>query len=190
MTHKLKTQALYFHQNFISNFYQRLHALFNSHLQNACQLWGLTENTNSKHLHSPEESPPSNDFRSPSTPLFLDLEILKFLTYSNIFVKFLNHRLLSDLLNFFQFTQLDPDVNKNQGTRGANLRLLFVPTFNTITFGMKSFTKITITQWNSLQRAYPNINFDEISCLHSLPLGHTKHLQGVKQTIFFSNVFS
>ena len=38
------------------------------------------------------------------------------------------------------------------------MKLLFVPTYNAVTFGIKSFSKIAIKQWNTLQRAYPNID--------------------------------
>ena len=120
-----------------------------------------------------------NNFRSPSSPLFFDLKILKIfdlvkcLNIQFVF-KFLNHRLPSDLLDFFQFTQLNPDDEDHHGTRGTNLRLLFVPTFNTITFGIKSFTKIAITQWNSFQRAYPNINLSlsDFNLVKSLAFTH------------------
>ena len=71
--------------------------------------------------------------------------------------KFLNNRLPQDLLNFFDFIQLEAEGDDNQGTRGAKLKLLFVPSYNTITFGNKSFSKICITQWNSIQRTYPDV---------------------------------
>ncbi len=103
-----------------------------------------------------------NNFQCPSSPLFSDLKILKIsdlVKSLNIsFVhKFLNNRLPQDLLNFFKFVQLEAEGDDNQGTRGARLKLLFVPSYNTITFGNKSFSKICITQWNSIQRSYPNI---------------------------------
>ena len=87
-----------------------------------------------------------NNLHCPSSPLFLDLEILKVfdlvkcLNISFVY-KFLNNRLPFDLLDFFEFRQLETDGIGNQGTRGAGMKLLFVPTYNTITFGIKSFTK-------------------------------------------------
>ena len=143
------------------------YALFNSHLHYGCQLWGLSDNTISKPIFILQKKAlrliTFNNLQCPSSPLFSDLEILKvfdLVKCLNIsFVhKFLNNRLPSDLLEFFQFNQLEAKGEGNQGTRGAKLRLLFVPTYNTITFGIKSFSKIAITQWNCLQRAYSNIN--------------------------------
>ena len=103
-----------------------------------------------------------NNLQCPSSPLFSDLKILKIFDLVkclNIsFVhKFLNNKLPQDLLNFFDFIQLEAEGDDNQGTRGAKLKLLFVPSYNTITFGNKSFSKIGMTQWNSIQRTYPDV---------------------------------
>ena len=103
-----------------------------------------------------------NNFQCPSSPLFSDLKILKIFdlvkSLNISFVhKFLNNRLPQDLLDFFEFVQLEAEGDDNQGTRGAKLKLLFVPSYNTITFGNKSFSKICITQWNSFQRTYSDI---------------------------------
>ena len=115
----------------------------------------------------------------PSSPLFSDLKILKIFDLVkclNIFFihKFLNNRLPSDLLDFFEFNQLGAEGDGNQVTRGANMRLLFVPSYNTITFGIKSFSKISITQWNNLQRTYPNINLSssDFGLVKSLAFSH------------------
>ena len=141
-------------------------ALFHSHLQYGCQLWGLTENTTSKPIFILQKKAlrlmTFNNFQCPSSPLFSDLKILKIFdlvkSLNISFVhKFLNNRLPQDLLDFFEFVQLEAEGDDNQGTRGAKLKLLFVPSYNTITFGNKSFSKICITQWNSFQRTYSDI---------------------------------
>lgn len=143
------------------------HALFNSHMQYGCQLWGLTENTVTKPIFILQKRAlrliTFNGLQCPSSPLFSDLQILKVFDlvkcHNITFIhKYLNHRLPSDLQNFFSFKQLEADGDDNQGTRGAALKLLFVPSYNTITYGIKSFSKIAISQWNSLQRAYPGID--------------------------------
>ena len=159
------------------------YALFNSHLQYGCQLWGLTESTISRPIFNLQKKAlrliTFNNLRCPSSPLFLNLKILKtfdLVKSLNIsFVhKFLNNKLPSDLLDFFEFRQLEVDGNGNQGTRGAGMKLLFVPTYNTITFGIKSFTKVAITQWNCLQRTYPNtdLSLSDLSVVKSLAFDH------------------
>ena len=141
-------------------------ALFNSHLQYGCQLWCLTDNTTTKPIYILQKKAlrliTFNNSRCPSSPLFSDLKILKvfdLVKCLNIsFVhKFLNNKLPFDLLNFFNFIQLGADGDDNQGTRGARLKLLFIPSYKTVTFGNKSFSKICISQWNLIQRSYPNI---------------------------------
>ena len=77
-------------------------------------------------------------------------------------------------LIFFDFIQLEAEGDDNQGTRGAKLKLLFVPSYKTITFGNKSFSKICITQWNSIQRSYPNttLSSSDFSLVKSLAFTH------------------
>ena len=161
------------------------YALFHSHLRYGCQLWGLTNNTTSKPIFILQKKAMRlitfNNFQCPSSPLFSDLKILKLFDLVkclNIFFvhNFLNNKLPFDLLNFFNFTQLEADdeYNQYQGTRGARLKLLFVPSYNTITFGNKSFSKICITQWNTIQRSYPDITLSssDFSFVKSLAFTH------------------
>jgi len=57
------------------------HALFHSHLQYGCQLWGLTDNTISKPIFVLQKKAlrliTFNTLQCPSSPLFSDLKILK-----------------------------------------------------------------------------------------------------------------
>ena len=142
-----------FHKKTLIGIY---HALFNSHLQYGCQLWGLCENTISNPVLILQKRAVRlitfSDFRSHSSPLFFNLKILK--VYDQVKVlnilfvhKFLNAKLLSDLLNYFNFVKLD----HRHETRGVKLGLLSIPTSNTICFGIKSLTKIAISQCNAME---------------------------------------
>ena len=149
--------------------------LFHSHLQYGCQLQGLTDNTTSKPIFILQKKAlrliTFNNYQCPSSPLFSDLKILKIFDlvrclHISFVHKFLNNRLPFELLQFFNFIQLE----ENHGTRGAKLKLLFVPSYNTITFGNKSFTKTCITPWNYLQRSQPDITLPLLTVL-----GNTEH---------------
>ena len=122
-----------------------------------------------------------NNFQCPSSPLFSDLKILKIfdlvkcLNISFVHKFLLNNRLPQDLLNSFDFIQLEAEGDDRQGTKGAKLnKLLSVPSYNTITFGNKSLSKICITQWNSIQRTYPDITLStsDFSFVKSLVFTH------------------
>jgi len=150
------------------------HALFNSHLQYGCQLWGLS-NIASKPIFILQKRAlrlmTFSNFHQPSSPLFSDLKILKICdlvkSLNICFIhKFLNNKLPSDLLNSFVFKKVD----HSHGTRGARMGLLTIPNSNTTTFGIRSFSNVSTAQWNSLQRLKPN------SDLSLLPLTTVRKL--------------
>ena len=97
-----------------------------------------------------------NNLQCPSSPLFSEFHILKafdLVKSLNIFFihNFLNNKLPSYLLNSFAFNKVD----HTHDTRVARMGLLSIPTSNTITFGIKSFSTIAISQWNEFQRLNP-----------------------------------
>jgi len=95
------------------------YALFHSHLQYGCQLWGLTDNTTSKPifilLKKALRLITFNNSRCPSSPLFSDLKILKIFDL----VKCLNisfvHRLIANYpLTFWSFLTLFSSMLKTK----------------------------------------------------------------------------
>ena len=134
----------------------------------ACQVWGLCDNAACHRILTLQKcalrlitfSAP----RSPSNPIFSNLGILKFFDL----VEFLNILLVHqhfardlpvDLLNTFNLSK----VNHSFNTRGSSLGLLKVSSVNTKTYGLYSLLRLSIQQWNRLQRSFPDTNLFEIS---------------------------
>ena len=144
------------------------HAIFSSHMRYACQVWGLCDNVACHRILTLQKcalrlitfSAP----RSPSNPIFSDLGILKFFNLVEVLNILFVHQLFNfdlpeGLMDTFDFSKISHSFN----TRGSCLGLLKISSVNTKTYGLHSFSRLSIQQWNHLQQSFPDINLAEIS---------------------------
>jgi hypothetical protein len=112
------------------------HAIFNSHLSYACQLWGQYDSKFSHRVLVLQKYAlrliSFSNPRSPSSPLFARLKILQIFDLVKVlnvlFVyQFLNAKLPTDLRNTFSFTKIDHFYS----TRSKALGILKIPKVNT-----------------------------------------------------------
>ena len=140
------------------------YALFNSHLQYACQTWGLCDTSISHRILTLQKSAirlmmTFSNNRTPSSSLFLELKILKVFDLVKVlnilFIhQYLNSMLPVDTLNTFTF-QNNAHL---YDTRSNELGLLTLPTVKSKSYGINSLSKCAISQWNFFQKAYSNTN--------------------------------
>ena len=144
------------------------HAIFNSHMRYACQLWAQSETVSTRRVLILQKcalriisfSPP----RSPSAPLFKRFEILTIFdlvkTLNILFVhQHLNFQLPPDLCNTIHFNKID----HSYPTRSQSLGLLKCPEVSTVWYGQKSLYIQSITQWNHIKRLHPYTSLTELS---------------------------
>ena len=144
------------------------HAIFNSHMRYACQLWAQSETVSTRRVLILQKcalriisfSPP----RSPSAPLFKRFEILTIFdlvkTLNILFVhQHLNFQLPPDLCNTIHFNKID----HSYPTRSQSLGLLKCPEVGTVWYGQKSLYIQSITQWNHIKRLHPYTSLTELS---------------------------
>jgi len=141
-------------------------AIFHSHLKYGCQVWG--QNSKSDRIFLLQKAAlriiSFANFYSPSSPLFAHSKILKLPDIVKSLNILLVHQCLNlcapiDLYSLFSFTHLTQRIQ----TRGATKQTLTRPCVNSTTFGIKSITYSSISDWNSLIPAYPNTNLKTIS---------------------------
>ena len=144
------------------------HALFSSHMRYACQIWGLRDNTTCHRILTLQKSAlrlmTLNAPRSPSNPIFSNLGILKVFDLVEVlnilFVhQYFNRGLPNDLIDTLSFSKICHSFN----TRGSALGLLQLPSVKTLSYGLNSFSRLSIQQWNRIQQNFPNTNMSEIS---------------------------
>ena len=104
-----------------------------------------------------------NGPRVSATPLYADLEILKFfdqVKVMNILYvhKYLNGNLPRDTLETLEFKK----INHSHVTRANDIGLLDRPNVNTTNNGLNSFTRLSSNQWNELQANFPDLNLSEL----------------------------
>ena len=135
----------------------------------AYQVWGLCDNVACHRILTLQKyalyrlitfSAP----RTPSNPIFSDLGILKFFNLVEVLNILFVHQLFNvdlpeDLLDTFDFSIISHSFN----TRGSCLGLLKISSVNTKTYGLHSFSKLSIKQWNHLKQSFPDTNLTEIS---------------------------
>ena len=97
-------------------------------------------------------------------PIFSNLGILKFFDLVEVLnILFVhqhsNQGLPMDLLDSLTFSKISHSFD----TRGNALGLLQIPSFKTSFYGLHSFSRLAIQQWNYLQRCFPNLNLSQIS---------------------------
>ena len=112
--------------------------------------------------------------------IFSDLGILKFFNLFEVLNILFVHQLFNvdlpeDLLDTFDFSKISHSFN----TRGSCLGLLKFSSINTKTYGLHSFSKLTIQQWNDFQQSFPDINLAEISYSNLKYLARKFYLENI-----------
>jgi hypothetical protein len=155
----------YLPQHILINIY---HAIFNSHLRYACELWGQCDSIHTHRALVLQKHAlrviSFSRFRSASSPIFSSLKILKIFDLVKVlnvlFVhQYLNSKLPTDLHNTFSFTKL----NHIYCTRGKAMGLLKLPEFNTKTYGSDSMCKKAVSQWNIFQKLNPHVQLSNLT---------------------------
>ena len=149
----------------------------------ACQVWGLCDNVACHRILTLQKcalrlitfSVP----RTPSNPIFSDLGILKFFNLVEVLNILFVHQLFNvdlpeDLLDTFDFDKISHSFN----TRGSCLGLK-ISSVNTKTYGLNSFSRLSIQQWNHLQQSFPDINLAEISYSNLKYLARKFYLENI-----------
>ena len=100
-----------------------------------------------------------SEFRAHSEPLFKKLEILKFqdsidVNNCSFVYDFLNNNLPGSFINTFTRTNELYEYTTRQATMGK----LYIPSYNTTTFGLKCIYKRCINSWNKLSTEINLIN--------------------------------
>lgn len=143
-------------------------SLFDSHLRYACQIWAQNINNNTSRIFKLQKRCLKlltfSNFNSPSSPLFLQLKILKLCDL----VKLLNVILILQVLNGLTPSKIINTYNlsyypENHFTRGRSMNLLARSQCRTLRYGINSIVYQSILQWNELQSLYPRLDLTLIS---------------------------
>ena len=152
----------------LSTLLQIYHALFFSHLNYACQIWGQKHNYNVERVFILQKRclriMTFSDYIAPSSEIFSRLSLLKISDH----IRYLNISLAHRILTGFTPTRLKNLFSLNfyqhkPRTRGKQVRLLFRPSFRTFMYGTESITYSTIVQWNELQQRFPDYRLTDLS---------------------------
>ena len=139
----------------LSTLIQIYYALFFSHLNYSCQIWGQNFNHNVERMFILQKRClrliTFSDFNAPSSKIFARLNLLK---VSDL-IKLRNVVLVHDILNnkcpirVSNIFSLNHYQHGHQ-TRGNSNHLLTRPSFRTFIYGTNSITYKSILQWNEL----------------------------------------
>ena len=160
---------------------QIYYALFFSHINYACQIWGQTFNSNVDRIFKLQKRClrliTFSDFHAPSSVLFFNLNILK---VSDL-IKLRNISLVKQILNNYAPPRVSSIFALNyyrhgHGTRGSSISLLSRPICRTTSYGINSIKYQSILNWNEFQQSLPEtsiVNFSNSalkSKFHSITL--------------------
>lgn len=143
-------------------------ALFSSHLTYACQAWAQNRNPNTCRLLKLQKQAlrliTFNNFRAPSTPIFLELKLLKFpdlvnLLNLNLIHQIQNEKCPTELSNTFSLTF----QNGAHVTRGHSIGLLSKPQTRTSRYGLNSVIFQSVSHWNLLQHKLKHIDLASVN---------------------------
>ena len=144
------------------------HALFGSHLNYGCQLWGLSSETHTNSIQKLQNRALrkltfTNLFNNIS-PVYKDLNIIKFNDHIHllncIFMFQFENNLLPQAFN--SFSNLVSNGH-NYNTRAVTTGLHAVPTFNTHRYGTLSLKNNCINDWNCFKRFFPQHIHENLS---------------------------
>ena len=136
---------------------QVYYSLFFSRLTYGCNVWGLTSEENINKIERLQKKCVRilsfAPFDSHTNELFIDLNILKVrdlisISQLNLVHDFLNDRLPDDLMSLFR---LSSDVHTTSQVLNSTINnLIFIPSFNTVTYGKDSIRYQCAHLWNEI----------------------------------------
>lgn len=147
---------------------QIYYALFFSHLNYACQVWGQTTNPNIQRVFILQKKclrlMTFSDFNAPSSQLFSNLGLLKFSDLVKVRNVSLIHQILTNqcptrVSSIFSLSY----YHHGHHTRGNNINLLSRPLCRTLAYGVNSITYQSILHWNELQQIHHDMILTELS---------------------------
>ena len=156
-------------------------ATFSSNLLYGSQIWGQSQKTITDSIHRLQKKAVRimsfSEFREHSEPLFKRLEILKvqdaiFLQNCTFVYDFFHDNLPKSFVDIF----CKLAYNQNNNTRNTNLGMLFIPQYNSVTYGHKCIYKLCIDSWNSITYILRDLKDDNDLPidLHSISRGQLK----------------
>ena len=169
---------------------QVYYAIFYSHLTYGCNIWGLTTEENLNKIELLQKKciriMTFSDFNSHTTPLFIDLKLLKIrdiikFQQLKLVYEFCKDALPDDLQNLFKFSS---DVHSTNLTlNSAYKKLLHIPNIKTVTYGNKSIKYHCAVLWNIIfkngitidKHRNHNVTFDMIRNVNHLKRTLKKH---------------
>ena len=136
------------------------HALFNSHLNYSCQVWGQGSNRLDRIIILQKRCIrliTFSEFRAHSSPLFHQLSLLKFPDLVKLHNLISIHNICnksapSRIVNTYSLRYY-PEAHV---TRGKRVGLFVTPMCQTSTYGIRSVLYQSIDHWNSLQKHFPD----------------------------------
>ena len=136
------------------------HALFGSHLNYGCQIWGFSNENQTNSIQKLQNRAlrklTFTNFFANISPVFKDLNIIKFNDqihlYNCIFMFQFEKKLLPQAFN--SFSNLVANEH-NYNTRAVTAGLLVIPAMITHHYGTQSIKYNCITDWNNFKRLFP-----------------------------------
>ena len=144
------------------------HAIFTSHLNYGCQIWGLENTIQVKQVGKLQNKAMRiinfQEFQAPANPLYVKCEVLKLCDMVKLnnclFVHdYLNNALPVCFTDFFEKLTLR---YTSIITRNSSLGALYVPSVRTSSSGIQSITFRSIQCWNQISKAH-NIDLSNVS---------------------------
>ena len=148
------------------------HSIFSSHLNYACQIWGLSDTKYTDKIFKIQKNAvrimTRAGFNANTSPIFNTLEILKVhdqISLLNcLFVHdFLNGKLPKSFDNIFIKLSDVGSVDNIIKTIKANLGCLLLPHVNSTTYGLNSIYRKSIISWNTYAKLFYNDDIIEMS---------------------------
>ena len=154
---------------------QVYYAIFHSHLIYSCNIWGLTLEENIKKIEVLQKKclriMTFSEFNCHTTPLFINLKLLKIPDFIKIQQLKLVYSFYSNMLpcGLKPLFKLNSDIH-DYATKSVSQNLLHIPRINTSTYGTKSIRYTGPILWNFLaingiaidNNLINNINIDQI----------------------------
>ena len=129
------------------------HGIFSSHLNYACQIWGLSVNKYIDRIFKIQKNAlriiTKSEFNAHTNPLFRELKILKLVDQ----ITLLNCLFVHDYLNkrlpkSFDNTFVKLDEMNSINTRNSTLGCIYIPRVNSTRYGLNSIIRKSTVSWN------------------------------------------
>ena len=144
------------------------HGIFSSHLNYACQIWGLSVNKYIDRIFKIQKNAlriiTKSEFNAHTNPLFRELKILKLVDQ----ITLLNCLFVHDYLNkrlpkSFDNTFVKLDEMNSINTRNSILGCIYIPRVNSTRYGLSSIIRKSTVSWNYYTQKFKNVNLTNLS---------------------------